>query len=131
MALTPTRKPYFALTRACTTFVARAGRALAKSGLSRKKGQSFRGIVNVLPYKARLAVRPTTRAASVRWRGTRNWSRVAICRCDRRFALLCQNRKLRLLTLAYGTATLYQRPSELRGGSHPGPSMDVSETESA
>jgi hypothetical protein len=31
------------------TFVARAGRAFAKRGLSRKKGQSTSGIVNVIP----------------------------------------------------------------------------------
>jgi len=55
MAITPTLKPYFALTRACISSAARADRALAKGGLSRKKGQSRSGIVNVTPYKARLA----------------------------------------------------------------------------
>jgi len=49
MAMTPTRKPYFALARACMTFAARTGRALAKRGLSRKTVQSTFGIVNVIP----------------------------------------------------------------------------------
>ncbi len=39
IAMTPTRKPYFALIRAFMTSVARADRALTKVGLSRKRGQ--------------------------------------------------------------------------------------------
>ncbi len=49
MAVTPGRKLYFARTRASMSFAARAGRALAKRGFSRKKIQSSRGIVNVIP----------------------------------------------------------------------------------